>query len=78
MQDVKSTSIRTGQTEIVQKYGRYYALSIVRWLSDLLSELAHEACYQHNIEGFFGINEYFWSFTVDDSFLKTRKIWPLQ
>jgi len=78
IQDVKSASIRTGQTEVVQKYGRYYALSIVRWLSDLLSDLAHDACYRHNVEAFFGINEYFSSFRVDDSFLKTRKIWPLQ
>lgn len=78
MQDVKSASIRTGQTEIVQKFGRYHALTIVRWLSGVLSEIAHIACYEHNVGGFFGINEYFYSYTVDDSFLKTRKIWPLR
>lgn len=78
MQDVKSASIRTGQTEIVQKFGRYHALAIIRWLSSVLAEIGHIACYQHNIGGFFGINEYFYSYTVDDSFLKTRKIWPLK
>lgn len=78
MQDVKSTSIRTGQTEIVQKFGRYHALTIVRWLSSVLAEIAHIACNQHNVGGFFGINEYFYSYTVDDSFLKTRKLWPLK
>jgi len=78
MQDVKSASIRTGQTEIVQKYGRYYVLTIVRWLSDVLSEIGSIACYQHDIGGFFGINEYFSTFRVDDSFLKSRKIWPLK
>jgi len=78
MQDVKSASIRTGQTEIVQKYGRYHALTIARWLSNLLSEIAHIACYKHDVGGFFGINEYFYSYTVNDSFLKTRKVWPLR
>jgi len=78
MHDVKSASIRTGQTEIVQKFGRYHALTIVRWLSSVMGEIGYLACYQHNIGGFFGINEYFYSYTVDDSFLKTRKIWPLK
>lgn len=78
MHDVRSASIRTGQTEIVQKFGRYYALTLARWFSDVLSEIAHIACYQHNAGGFFGINEYFYTYTVDDSFLRTRKIWPLR
>ncbi|RXE48806.1 hypothetical protein [Chromohalobacter israelensis] len=77
MQDVESASIRTGQNEIVQKWGRYYSLAIARWLSTVLSELSHIACYTHGIDGFFGLDEYFYSYTVDDSFLKTRKIWPL-
>lgn len=78
MQDVKSASIRTGQNKIVQRLGRYYALTITRWLSDVLSEIARTACHQHNVEGFFGIEEYFYTYTVDDSFLKSRKVWPLR
>lgn len=77
MQDVESASIRTGQNAIVQKWGRYHSLTIARWLSTVLSELSHIACYTHNIDGFFGLDEYFYSYTVDDSFLKTRKVWPL-
>ncbi|QHW96292.1 hypothetical protein [Klebsiella variicola] len=77
MLDVKSASIRTGQNAIVQKWGRYYSLTIVRWLATVFSELSHIACYEHSIDGFFGLNEYFDSYTVDDSFLKTRKVWPL-
>lgn len=77
MQDVESASIRTGQNTIVQKWGRYHSLAIARWLSTVLSELSHIACYKHGIDGFFGLNEYFYSYTVDDAFLKTRKIWPL-
>jgi hypothetical protein len=78
MQDVKSASIRTGQNKIVQRLGRYYALTIARWLSDVLSRIARTACHQHNVDGFFGIEEYFYTYTVDDSFLKNRKVWPLR
>ncbi|MEQ9925898.1 hypothetical protein ABRP60_13150 [Pectobacterium brasiliense] len=78
MRDVKSAAIRTGQNVIVQKWGRYHSLVIARWLATVLSELSHIACYNHDIVGFFGLNEYFDSYTVDDSFLKTRKIWPLK
>lgn len=77
MQDVESASIRTGQNVVVQKWGRYHSLSIARWLSTVLSELSHIACHTHGIDGFFGLDEYFYSYTVDDSFLKTRKVWPL-
>ncbi|MGP2848120.1 hypothetical protein ACTVKH_09810 [Serratia marcescens] len=77
MQDVKSVSIRTGQNAIVQKWGRYHSLSIARWLATVLSELSHIACYKHRIDAFFGLNELLNSYTVDDSFLKTRKVWPL-
>lgn len=77
MQDVESAFIRAGQNEIVQKWGRYHSLAIARWLSTVLSELSRIACYTHDIDVFFGLNEYFYSYTVDDSFLKTRKVWPL-
>lgn len=77
MQDVESASIRTGQNVVVQKWARYHSLAIARWLSTVLSELSHIACYTHGIDGFFGLEEYFYSYTVDDSFLKTRKVWPL-
>ncbi|MGA3342506.1 MAG: hypothetical protein ABSD11_18285 [Methylocella sp.] len=77
MQDVLSSSIRTGQTDIVQRYGRYYALTVVRWLAELFSDLSRSACDTHNVDAFFGVWEYFQTYTLDDSFLQTRKIWPL-
>lgn len=77
MRDILSASIRTGQTGLVQRHGRYYALTVVRWLAELFSKLAQSACYTHNLDAFFGIWEYFQSYRVDDCFLKTRKIWPL-
>lgn len=77
MLDVNSAYIRTGQNAIVQKWGRFHSLTIARWLTTVLSELSQIACYTHGIDGFFGFNEYLDSYTVDDDFLKNRKIWPL-
>lgn len=76
MQDLCSASIRTGQTKIVQRNGRFYTLLVVRWLSNVLSELSRKACYVHNVHAFSGVWEYFYTYQVDDNFLKTRKIWP--
>ena len=74
--DVKSASIQTRKNEIVQKFGRFHALTIVRWLSNLLLEIAHIACYGYNIGGFSGINEFFESYIVGDKLLKVQKKWP--
>ena len=78
MQDAHTASVRDGQTRVVQKYGRYYALTIVRWLSELFSELAHQACYTHQIVAFFGSWEFLQTYTVPDGYLKRRKVWPLK
>jgi hypothetical protein len=76
MQDLQAASARTGQTELVQKFGRYYTLTVVRWLSDLFSELSSTACYTNKMGAFFGHGEFFVPYRADDSFLKNRKIWP--
>lgn len=77
MRDVFTASVRIGQARIVQKYGRYYTLLLVRWLAELYSVLAEQACHEHGIVAFFGSSELFWTFTVEDRFLRTRKQWPL-
>ena len=59
MQDVLTASIRTGQTDTVQRYGRYYALTVVRWLSEVFSDLSRSASYTHNVDAFFGMWEHF-------------------
>lgn len=78
LQDVESSSILTGQTSILQRYGRFYTLLVVRWLSDVFSKLSERACYTHRIDAFFGVWEFFDTYCVNDKFLKTRKIWPLR
>ncbi|MCH2486765.1 MAG: hypothetical protein MK010_03345 [Erythrobacter sp.] len=77
MSDVSTASERTGQTKWAQKYGRFYTLSVVRWLSHIFDEMTHSAGYQPGLESLFGHYEFFQTYNLDDSFLLTRKIWPL-
>lgn len=77
MSDLTTASERTGQTKWAQKYGRFYTLAVVRWLSDIFSELTRHAGYQDGFESLFGHYEFFTTYTVDDNFLLTRKVWPL-
>jgi hypothetical protein len=78
MTNVATASERTGKTEWAQKYGRFYTLSVVRWLSSIFDRLVHEATYGKNIDALFGHNEFFTTYRVPDSFLLTRKLWPLK
>ncbi len=77
MTDVETASRRTGQTAIVQKWARYYTLTLIRWLSAIYKEVAYKAVYKEGHDAFFGTWEFFYTFLVDDSFLRTRKSWPL-
>ncbi|NIJ06531.1 hypothetical protein FHS31_000113 [Sphingomonas vulcanisoli] len=77
MSDVETASERTGQTKWAQRYGRFYTLSVVRWLSYIFSDMVREASYRQGIDSLFGHYEFFSSYTVDDHFLLNRKIWPL-
>lgn len=77
LDDAFSASLHSGQSQVVQQYGRYYALTLVRWLSGVLSKLTDKATGD-GIDAFFGLEEYFETFLVNDGFLKTRKVWPLR
>ncbi len=77
MTDVTTASERTGQTKWAQKYGRFYTLAVVRWLAHIFDEMTHMAGYAPGLESLFGHYEFFQTYTVDDSFLLTRKVWPL-
>jgi len=77
MQDIRTASLHTGQTKVVQRFGRYYSLLLVRWLSDLFSELARKAAYGERYDAFFGAWEYLDTYTVPEEFLKRRRVWPL-
>lgn len=77
LSDIELASRRTGQTELAQKWARYHALTVARWLSDVYRKLAEYAVYRQNQDAFFGSWEFFDTYRVDDSLLKSRKIWPL-
>jgi hypothetical protein len=77
MSDVTTASERAGQTKWAQKYGRFYTLSVVRWLSYIFCELTREAFCRNSIDSLFGHYELFTTYTLKDSFLLKRKIWPL-
>jgi hypothetical protein len=78
MTNVATASERTGQTSWARKYGRFYTLSVVRWLSDIFGELVYAAAYGKQIDALFGHNEFFTTYRVSDDFLLTRKLWPLK
>lgn len=77
MSDVATASERTGQTGWAQKYGRFYTLAVVRWLSHIFAELSRDGAYQKRIDSLLGHDEFFTTYTVPDGFLRDRKIWPL-
>jgi hypothetical protein len=77
IRDVRSYWGRGGATRVAQKYGRFYTLQIVRWLSSLLYELGLEGAYRQRIEPLLGIHEPFTMFYNDDAMLKRRKTWSI-
>jgi len=76
MNDITALVQRAGATRVVQKYGRLYVLQIVRWLSYLISDLAH-AAHTHRIGHFLGLEEPFGLFLNDDDFFRRRKTWAI-
>ena len=76
MSDLTTASERTGQTKWAQRHGRFYTLSVVRWLSVIFNKMTHTAGYQPGLESLFGHYEFFTTYTLADNFLLTRKIWP--
>jgi len=77
IQDIRSASLRSGQTESVQKFGRYYTLLTVRWLACVHREINDLASNANSLDAFYGHSEFFDTFRVEDIFLKTRIVWPL-
>lgn len=75
--DIGSVFARTGQTAVVQKYGRLHTLQIVRWLASILWELSYAGAYQHRIEPLLGLEEPFKIFHNDDRYLRDRKTWSI-
>ena len=69
MNDWYVSSERTGQTAWAQKYGRFYVLCIVRWLSNIFTNLTYEAVYSNKSEDFLGHWEFFKTYMFSPSIL---------
>jgi hypothetical protein len=70
-----SYASRRQMTSVVQKYGRFYTLQIVRWLASIVGELSFRGAYELRIEALLGLNEPFSVFCAEDSVLRNRKAW---
>jgi hypothetical protein len=75
--DLGTFFARGGVTAVVQKYGRFYTLQIVRWLASILSDLSHYGGYEKRIEALAGLEEPFMIFRSDDRYLLGRKTYSI-
>lgn len=65
------------KTSVIQKYGQFYTLQIVRWLSSIMFELSHIGAYEKRMETLIGLDEPFSVFLNNDKYLRGRKAWSI-
>lgn len=75
--DVARGSYRTSENELAQKYGRFYTLRIVRWMSEVFAKLTVPISGPNGNPVLFGHHELLGTFVVPDQYLRNRKRWPL-
>lgn len=63
------------KVRIVQKWARYHTLSIVRWISNVYTELLKNSSYHEHQKIFDESWNFFNDFMVEDSYLKRKEIW---
>ncbi|MFC4630110.1 hypothetical protein ACFO6V_17815 [Promicromonospora alba] len=78
MTSIHELSMRSARNEVAQKYGRFYTLRLVRWMSDVYKETTNMAHSSPHLYALFGHHEWFSTFLVEDRFLRERKVWPLR
>ena len=76
IQDLPSCLERAGQTEIVQKFGRYYTLQIVRWIAEVFFIISRDSTFPYKFELLSGHYEHFQTFLTSDNILLTQEKWP--
>jgi len=77
MDSLYAGSMRTAENDVAQKYGRYYILRLVRWMSDVFTAILGGASRRRPDPVLFGHDELVRTFRVSDDFLLNRKRWPL-
>jgi len=78
MSDMYEILLHNKKTQnVVQSYGRFHTLTIIRWMSELFSELAREGAEDHQVDALYGLWEFLQVYRVPlDEDLIRRKIWP--
>jgi hypothetical protein len=74
---IGALSTRAGATKVVQRYGRVYALQLVRWLVEGISAISHVGAYERQMDALMGLGEPFVLFLNDDSYFRGRKTWSI-
>lgn len=64
------------QAARAQQYGRFYTLSVVRWLADVFDKLVDEAALGKQMIVLYGHNVSLATYRVPDQVLLTRQMWP--
>jgi hypothetical protein len=73
--DVPSMVQHNAKQRIVQRWGQFYALQLIRWITYTLRDLSIKGGYNKRIEALFCIHETFRIFMNDDQMLKKRSTW---
>ena len=77
IESVSGAIFRSAENKALQKYSRFYAFTIVRWMAEIFYELSHFLGDEEGGEYWFGQYEHFETFKVANDFGLSRKIWPL-
>jgi len=74
--DIGKASLRTGENKVIQTFGRFYVLEIIRWLAEVFNALTHTRGYEKDLSVLFCHYEHFSEFRDEDARLKSKKVWP--
>lgn len=74
--DLAEASITELQSRVIARYGQFYTLQIIRYLSAILWEVEYTA-HRQGLEVIPSLHEYFGVFYNDDSYFKRRKTWSI-
>lgn len=73
---VQSAALQTGKNKVMQKYGTFYCVKLVRFLYMILSDLIYES-YSARLD-IPHLDEFFFPFLNKDAYLLSRKTFPPQ
>lgn len=76
LNDICSASSNHGYAQFVNRYGKRYILQIARSFAEIISSLTNKG-YELHCENVPVLNEFFYTFKMDDTYLLRRKTWSI-